>query len=317
MTIKEGGMFIGDAKVEEADVYGSLDGSLESTAKVSIRSTGSVSGNVIYKKMTMEDGGELEGTFECSNRAAGRVRNREGSATGGVGGSRRGSRDDSGALAVRDTQNTISPPGKQSPIIWQNGQGGAYAGEAAAAAAAAGEEAWAAGGRVGAALERVGGGGTGAGGSGSGSVMSSVARLEASPLSNPVTPGGTAARKVLPTSGGGLSTAVRAPSPLRPIRGLQVQGLGAEAGELFSEEAVTPVGGEAGRTTDLPSSRRRRASATTGGGGGGGGGDGSAEEEGTGGGATSVAARVGTWPPPSPVPAASTRLWQRRTEVGV
>lgn len=32
-------------------MYGSFDGSLESTAKVSIRSTGSVSGNVIYKKM--------------------------------------------------------------------------------------------------------------------------------------------------------------------------------------------------------------------------------------------------------------------------
>ncbi|CAN0586360.1 unnamed protein product, partial [Ectocarpus sp. 12 AP-2014] len=38
-------------------------------------------------------------------------------------------------------------------------------------------------------------------------------------------------------------------------------------------------------------------------------------EEGTsgGGGGTSVAARVGTWPPPSPVPS-STRLWQKRTE---
>ncbi|CAN0132666.1 unnamed protein product, partial [Ectocarpus sp. 4 AP-2014] len=331
MTIREGGMFIGDAKVEEADVYGSLDGSLESTAKVSIRSTGSVSGNVIYKKMTMEDGGELDGTFECSNRAGGRLRNREGSATGGGGGLRRGSRDDSGALAVRDNQNTISPPGKQSPILWQNGQGAAYAGGAAAAAAAAGEEAWAGGGRVGAALDRAGGGGgTGAGGSGSGPVMSSVARLEASPRGKPVTPGGTAAattpdgvgtgggllRRITPT-GAGLSTAVRAPSPLRSTRGLQVQGLGAEAGGLFSEEAVTPVGESGAGVTDLPSARSRRSSATTGsGGGGGGGGDGSAEEEGTSGGGgrgTSVAARVGTWPPPSPVPS-STRLWQKRTE---
>lgn len=282
----------------------------------------------------MEDGGELEGTFECSNRTTGRLRNREGSATGGAGGLRRGSRDDSGALTERNNQNTISPPGKQSPILWQNGQGGGYAGEsvaAAAAATAAGEEALAGGGRIAAALERAGvGGATGAGSSGSGSVMSSVARLEASsPRGNRVTPSGTASavttpvgvgiggaqRKTPPTGGGGvgLSTAVRAPSPLRPTRGLQVQGLGAEAGELFSEEAVTPVG-ESGGGTDLPSARRRRSSATAGGGGG----DGSAEEEGTGGGSggTSVAARVGTWPPPSPVPS-STRLWQRRTEVGV
>ncbi|CAN0157337.1 unnamed protein product, partial [Ectocarpus sp. 12 AP-2014] len=97
------------------------------------------------------------------------------------------------------------------------------------------------------ALEGAGvGGGTGASGSGSGSVMSSVARLESSPRGNPVTPGGTAAattpvgvgtgggalRRITPT-GAGLSTAVRAPSPLRSTRGLQVQGLGAEAGELF------------------------------------------------------------------------------------
>lgn len=38
-------------QVEEADVSGSLEGSLESSGKVSIRSTGLVSGNVIYKKM--------------------------------------------------------------------------------------------------------------------------------------------------------------------------------------------------------------------------------------------------------------------------
>lgn len=38
-------------QVEEADVSGSLEGSLESTEKVSIRSTGLVSGTVIYKKM--------------------------------------------------------------------------------------------------------------------------------------------------------------------------------------------------------------------------------------------------------------------------
>lgn len=38
-------------QVEEADVSGSLEGSLESTSKVAIRSTGLVSGNVIYNKM--------------------------------------------------------------------------------------------------------------------------------------------------------------------------------------------------------------------------------------------------------------------------
>lgn len=38
-------------QVEDADVYGSFDGSLESTSKVSLRSTGNILGSVVYRRM--------------------------------------------------------------------------------------------------------------------------------------------------------------------------------------------------------------------------------------------------------------------------
>lgn len=38
-------------KVEDAEVYGSVEGTLESTSKICVRSTGNVTGTVIYRKM--------------------------------------------------------------------------------------------------------------------------------------------------------------------------------------------------------------------------------------------------------------------------
>lgn len=43
--------FAARPQVEDADVYGSFDGSLESTSKVSIRSTGNIMGSVVYRRM--------------------------------------------------------------------------------------------------------------------------------------------------------------------------------------------------------------------------------------------------------------------------
>lgn len=38
-------------KVEDAEVYGSVEGTLESTSKICVRSTGNVTGTVIYRTM--------------------------------------------------------------------------------------------------------------------------------------------------------------------------------------------------------------------------------------------------------------------------
>eukprot|EP00903_Cladosiphon_okamuranus_P005847 g5787.t1 len=125
LTIKEGAQFVGDAKVEEADVSGSLEGSLECTTKVSIRSTGLVSGNVIYNKMSMEDGGELEGTFECSNRASGRL-SKEGMAAAAAAAAGGGAMNRSNAASdeatdtaepapVAASEEARTPPRQHSP----------------------------------------------------------------------------------------------------------------------------------------------------------------------------------------------------------
>ncbi|CAM9981452.1 unnamed protein product, partial [Hapterophycus canaliculatus] len=308
--------------VEEADVYGALEGSLESTTKVSIRSTGCVSGNVIYKKMSMEDGGELEGTFECSNRASGRLRNREGVpaegldrllARNGEAADRGGGGGGAGAAsspAEQDGGRTSTPPREQSPLPWEHRQeqGDGGLGEAAAAAAVVlgGGD----GGRGGTVASSAAGGGTPppAGDAGSLSAGTSVGTLPPPP-----TPPTSADARPTPAA----AAPVRLSSPLRS-GGLQVQSLGAEAAEMFSAEAVTPTGGPSelpgGATGKGTGARQGRLPLKVGRGGGehpGVGAEGSAPQEG--GSSTSVAARVVTWPPVSPAPAG--RLWHRRQEV--
>lgn len=336
----------------------------------------------------MEDGAELEGTFECSNRGSGRLRNREGSPAEGL--DRLLARNDEAAnsdaagagagvassLAERDEGRSATPPREQSPLPWQHQQEGGTAAQ----------------------------GGSGGGGDGNrgGTVASSVARLETaaqqlsavSPTSaagsttpgagggessrlagRPYRPPGTTPtgapspatvaaaptpRKIPPTGkstsgtpppvgdAGSLAaagtpvgslpppptpTSADARAPMRlssPLRsgGLQVQSLGPEAAEVFSTEAVTPTG-----PSELPvegagtGTRQGRLALRVGGGGGGGGWAGEQQagvgaeggavvmQEGSGSGSsTSVAARVGTWPPVSPAPVG--RLWHRRQEVG-
>lgn len=111
----------------------------------------------------------------------------------------------------------------------------------------------------------------------------------------------------LPSAASAANTEARSSPPALRSGGLQVQSLGAEASEMFSAEAVTPTG--------PPGSELRggggRTPVSAGAGAGSGAERGAAE---VGGGGTSVAARVGTWPPASPAPPG--RAWQRRTEVG-
>lgn len=79
----------------------------------------------------MEDGGELEGTFECSNRAAERARKAAAASTSAAAAAARGSaapRDDpiatgSGGGMRRAGDKPPTPPRDQSPLPWE-GAGG-------------------------------------------------------------------------------------------------------------------------------------------------------------------------------------------------
>lgn len=347
--------------------------------------------NGVLLLQSMEDGGELEGTFECSNRASGRQR-RKGAAAMAFGAAvERSATDMSSFLAGGQDPQSTTPPREQSPIPWEQ------EGASEEAGVGAGAERTDAGAGAGGGHARAG---AGAGVSSSSSLSSplqlsrllqpqqigaavpagsaSASSLSASSVwdlagseslfaysnkdaslkppssaaatSSSPAPGssssaaatvlaapepGSIVRAAMPSTAGGafrkigagagpsavgggggspavlppaLSRTVAPPAPKRP-GGLHVVSPGKEAAEMFSAEAVTPTGqsgAELSGKFPLPG----EAAAAAGGGN-------TAEADGGsgGGGGTSVASRVGTWPPASPLPAA--RSWARRTEVGV
>ncbi|MCL4767088.1 MAG: polymer-forming cytoskeletal protein [Hyphomicrobiaceae bacterium] len=57
--IHEGGRFNGRARLDSADVHGTMQGNVIVRNLINIRSSGSVSGNVQYGQLSMESGGSL------------------------------------------------------------------------------------------------------------------------------------------------------------------------------------------------------------------------------------------------------------------
>ncbi|CAN0110015.1 unnamed protein product [Scytosiphon promiscuus] len=212
--------------------------------------------------MSMEDGGELEGTFECSNRASGRLRNREGVPAEGLDrllARHDGAADSDGAggssLAERRKEGrTPTPPREQSPLPWQHQEeqgGGSRGGTVASsvarfetAAAQPSSELSASAGGYGAS-----GAGVGVGGSesSSGGNSRSVVRPRPTLASTAATPPSTASAAATPRNAdarASSSAPIRLASPLRSQGGLQVQSLGAEAAEIFSTEALLETASE-------------------------------------------------------------------------
>jgi len=64
LSISHGGVFKGEAEVEEAEVAGTIDGTLTARASLIIRSTGKVIGTAKYKRLQVEDGGQISGKME-------------------------------------------------------------------------------------------------------------------------------------------------------------------------------------------------------------------------------------------------------------
>jgi cytoskeletal protein CcmA (bactofilin family) len=67
VIIKEGGIFNGESTTEEADVQGSFDGTLVARKRLTVRSTGRVSGTISYGEIEIERGGKISG--EISHNA--------------------------------------------------------------------------------------------------------------------------------------------------------------------------------------------------------------------------------------------------------
>lgn len=61
MRIAEGGIFVGVAEIDTAEVHGAFEGELIARKRLVIHATGKVSGKIRYGALTVEEGGTLTG----------------------------------------------------------------------------------------------------------------------------------------------------------------------------------------------------------------------------------------------------------------
>ncbi|WP_428376666.1 bactofilin family protein [Lichenicoccus sp.] len=66
LHVAPGGMFRGSAQVQDAEVAGTVDGTLTATGTLTIRPTGRVIGSAKCGSLTVEPGGQVTGQFETS-----------------------------------------------------------------------------------------------------------------------------------------------------------------------------------------------------------------------------------------------------------
>lgn len=64
MHIAEGGLFLGTATVDNADIYGRFEGELTVKNHLILRSTGELAAKVRYCKLEIEAGGDLSGDIK-------------------------------------------------------------------------------------------------------------------------------------------------------------------------------------------------------------------------------------------------------------
>ncbi len=69
IEIAETGTVIGDIEVKTADVSGRFDGNLNVNERLTIRSTGRVSGTIRYNTIEIESGGRISGNVETEEEA--------------------------------------------------------------------------------------------------------------------------------------------------------------------------------------------------------------------------------------------------------
>ncbi len=73
LAISPGGVFKGEVEVEDAEVAGTIDGTLTARGNLSVRATGKVLGTARCRRLQVEDGGQITGRMEMltdSPRAA-------------------------------------------------------------------------------------------------------------------------------------------------------------------------------------------------------------------------------------------------------
>ncbi|HUR90015.1 MAG TPA: polymer-forming cytoskeletal protein [Ramlibacter sp.] len=68
IQISERGSFKGSCEIDIAEIHGQFDGTLTVRQKLTIYSTGKVTGKIRYGKVVIEEGGQLAGEIESGTR---------------------------------------------------------------------------------------------------------------------------------------------------------------------------------------------------------------------------------------------------------
>jgi cytoskeletal protein CcmA (bactofilin family) len=64
LSVTPGGMFKGEVEVDDAEIAGTIDGTLTANASLTVRATGKVLGTARCRRLQVEDGGQITGRIE-------------------------------------------------------------------------------------------------------------------------------------------------------------------------------------------------------------------------------------------------------------
>ncbi len=70
LSIAQGGVFKGEVEVEEAEIAGTIDGTLTARHALIVRATGRVLGTARCRRLQVEDGGQITGRIEMITEGA-------------------------------------------------------------------------------------------------------------------------------------------------------------------------------------------------------------------------------------------------------
>lgn len=70
LSIAPGGVFKGEVEVDDAEIAGTIDGTLVAKSALVVRATGRVLGTARCRRLQVEDGGQITGRIEMITEAA-------------------------------------------------------------------------------------------------------------------------------------------------------------------------------------------------------------------------------------------------------
>lgn len=70
LSVSPGGVFKGEVEVEDAEVAGTIDGTLTARGNLNVRATGRVLGTARCRRLQVEDGGQITGRIEMLTEGA-------------------------------------------------------------------------------------------------------------------------------------------------------------------------------------------------------------------------------------------------------